>query len=427
MRRFDLRSGETSLSELSRLFSSRADDLSASAEGVVKSILADVRTRGDEAVLDYTRRFDFETASALRVPDSAIDAATARIEQTALWPALHAAAARIRSFHEKQLRQTWLDTSRAGELLGQQIAPLRRVGLYVPGGRAAYPSTVLMIGVPAAVAGVPSIALATPPTAETGLPPDATLAAARVAGIHEVYAMGGAQAVGAFAYGTESVARVDTIAGPGNVFVNVAKRLVFGSVGIDMLAGPSEVALLCDETADVATAAADLIAQTEHAPDNNALIATPSEAWLDAVLAEVARQLVDLPRAELVERSLENSFAVLTNDLAEAVTVVNLYAPEHLHLACAEPWGLLPTIHSAGAILIGDHSSASIGDYVAGPSHTLPTAGCARFASPLNVDTFLKKTSLIYLNQEAARAIGPVAETFGTFEGLEGHARAARR
>ncbi|WP_309713919.1 histidinol dehydrogenase, partial [Armatimonas sp.] len=304
--------------------------------------------------------------------------------------------------------------------------PLRRVGLYIPGGAAAYPSTVLMVGIPAKVAGVREIALTTPPSKETGHPPDGTLAAAALAGITEVYAIGGAQAIGALAYGTATVPRVDKIVGPGNVYVNLAKRQVFGTVGIDMLAGPSEVAVLVDHTTDPETAARELICQTEHDPLNSALLASSSEPIAEAILAAIERQLTDLPRAAIVRKALaERSFLALTENLAQAIEVINTYAPEHLHVLCAEPWATLSQIENAGAILLGPHSNAALGDYVAGPSHTLPTAGCARFASPLSVDDFLKKSSVLCFDATTASALAETAQIFGRYEGLEGHARAA--
>lgn len=426
MRLLDFRAGLT-LSDARSLFDSRFADIQDEAELAVRTILSDVKKDGDAAALAYTRRFDYPEASALRVPEEAIKAATARIQATPLWGAMELAAERIADFHRRQLRESWVTLGKPGELLGQKIAPLRRVGIYVPGGAAAYPSTVLMVGIPATVAGVKEIALTTPPSKETGLPPDGTLAAASLAGISEIYALGGAQAIGALAYGTASIARVDKIVGPGNVYVNLAKRQVFGTVGIDMLAGPSEVAVLADESCDPDATARELICQTEHDPLNSALIATPSEAVLSAIQAAIERQLTDLPRADVVRRALaERSFAALTHTLEEAIAVVNAYAPEHLHVLCANPWSLLSQIENAGAILLGEHSNAALGDYVAGPSHVLPTAGCARFASPLNVDDFLKKSNILSLDAATAAALGGAAATFGTFEGLEGHARAAR-
>lgn len=425
MRFFEART--TPREELRRTFEGRLEGASSAVEGSVREILEDVKRRGDAAVLEYTRRWDFERAETLRVPSEAIEDAAARVRQTELWPVLLTAASRIREFHERQKRQSWVDTSRPGEILGQIIRPLKRVGVYVPGGTAAYPSTVLMAAIPAKTAGVPEIALATPPDAGTGVPPDATLAACLVAGVTEVYAMGGAQAIAAFAYGTESVPRVDKIVGPGNVYVNLAKKLLYGTVGIDMLAGPSEVAILADADADPESAAADILTQCEHDRHSSALIASPSRGFLDAVQAAIARQLETLPRAEIVRAAIQNnSFAVLTETLEEAAEIVSLYAPEHLHIDIRDNWAILGLIENAGAILLGPHSSAPLGDYMAGPSHTLPTAGNARFASPLNVDDFTKKTSLISFSADAAQNLSADAARFADFEGLEGHARRAR-
>lgn len=425
MRRIDLRAGAT-LASAQNLFDTRFSDIQDTAEQTVREILHAVKTEGDAAALGYTRRFDYPEASQLRVPEEAIEAAVTRIKQTALWEAMEQSAARIAAFHRKQLRESWVTLGAPGETLGQKITALRRVGIYIPGGAAAYPSTVLMVGIPAQVAGVRERALTTPPSRETGLPPDGTLAAAALAGITEVYAVGGAQAIGALAYGTESVPRVDKIVGPGNVYVNLAKRQVFGTVGIDMLAGPSEVGVLADDTTDPEAAARELICQTEHDPLNSALLATDSEPVAREILEAIERQLMDLPRAEIVRKALaERSFLALTDSLDQAIAVMNVYAPEHLHVLCAEPWSVLPKIENAGAILLGPYSNAALGDYVAGPSHTLPTAGCARFASPLNVDDFMKKSSVLAFDKERAIALAEIAQTFGRYEGLEGHARAA--
>jgi histidinol dehydrogenase len=428
LRFYDTR--ETALNALETVFSSRLTAASEAAEASVREILTNVRERGDSAVLDYTRRWDYPQAEILRVPLEAVEAATRRVRQDAdVWSALNLAADRIRAFHEKQKRQSWFDvTSVPGETLGQIIRPLARVGVYVPGGTAAYPSTVLMTTIPAFVAGVRSVALVTPPQADTGLPPDGTLAAAHLAGVTEIYGVGGAQAVGALAYGTDSIPRVDKIVGPGNVFVNLAKRLVYGTVGIDMLAGPSEIAILADDSADPETAAADILAQVEHDALTSAVIATPSRAFADAVAAALLRQIDTLPRADIARRALQShGYLVLTRSLEEAAAVISLYAPEHLHVDVAEPWEILGSIENAGAILLGPHTSASHGDYIAGPSHTLPTAGCARFASPLSVDDFLKRTSLLYLGKEASARLAPSAARFAALEGLEGHRRAALR
>lgn len=423
---FDLR--QVGLNGLREVFDRRLSRSSDDAEGVVREILADVRVNGDSALLDYTRRFDCPSATALRVPESAIQSAVERIQVTPLQPALELAAARIRSFHEKQRRVSWMDAGTPGEILGQRISPIGRVGVYAPGGTADYPSTVLMAAVPAVVAGVKSVCLASPPRRDTGLPPDATLAAARIAGVSEVYAMGGAQAVAAFAYGTASVARVDKVVGPGNVYVNLAKRLVFGTCGIDMLAGPSEIAVVADSDADPDGAAAEILTQCEHDPNSSALIVTTSEPFAVAVQSAVDDQLRTLPRADIVRQALDkNGYIVVVQSLAEAAQVTDLYAPEHLHLLVREPWAILGSFRNAGAILLGRYTSAPLGDYLAGPSHTLPTAGCARFSSPLNVDDFVKKTNILYFDEGTAAALSPSAAEFARFEGLAAHERAASR
>ncbi|MBC8138818.1 MAG: histidinol dehydrogenase [Fibrella sp.] len=427
MRLYDLRNGADP-TPLRNAFSDRISPTDDEAgEGVVRTILSDVRRGGDDAVLELTRRFDYAGATTLRVSHEAVETAVRRVENTPLWEAMGFAANRVRSFHEKHRRESWLTLSTPGETLGQVIRPLSRVGVYVPGGTAAYPSTVLMAAIPARVAGVPFIALATPPNKETGLPPDATLAAAHIAGVSEIYAMGGAQAIAALAYGTETVPPVVKIVGPGNRYVNLAKRLLYGVVGIDMLAGPSEVGIIADDTASVKTVAIEVIAQTEHDPLNSALLVTTSFALATAVQSEIKQQLTDLPRAGIVRSALENSgYIAIVDTISEAIAIMNVYSPEHLHLLVENPWQVVNGIENAGAILIGEDSAAAIGDYVAGPCHTLPTAGSARYSSPLHVDDFTKKTSIIALNKTVARSLASAAVSFAEAEGLEAHARSAR-
>ncbi|MFM7322004.1 MAG: histidinol dehydrogenase [Armatimonadota bacterium] len=416
------------VAELAAKFAKRQGFDPTGLEAAVRDILADVALRGDVAVLERTRIYDHPGASAIEVHPEAIEAAVARVRATELWDALNLAADRVRRFHEPQRRATWMDMAREGEMLGQRISPLRRVGIYVPGGRGAYPSTVLMTAVPARVAGVEDLVLATPPARETGLPPDATLAAAAVAGVDRVFAMGGAQAVGALAYGTEVVPKVDKVVGPGNAYVNEAKRQVFGVVGIDMLAGPSEVGVVADASASPEGVAAELVCQTEHDPANGAVLVAVGSGVAEPMMEALERALEDLPRADIVRAALSgNGWLVEVADMATAAEIMDAYAPEHLHLDVEEPWMALAWFRNAGAILLGPWSSAAHGDYVAGPSHTLPTAGAARYSSPLNVDDFLKKTSIICLDRGAASRIAPMADTFGRFEGLEGHARSARR
>lgn len=424
MRFFDTRSD--SPVQLQKVFDARLEGAQTEAESAVRAILADVQTRGDAAVLEYTRRWSYSEAFRLRVSEKEIADAARRVQATPLWDVMQTAAARIQRFHEQQKRASWMDVSTPGETLGQIVRPLARVGVYAPGGTASYPSTVLMTCVPARVAGVPSVALATPP-GSNGLPPDATLAAAFIAGVSEVYAMGGAQAIGALAYGTESVVRVHKILGPGNLYVNLAKRHVFGIVGIDSLAGPSEIAVLADEDADPQTAAADVLSQCEHDANGSALVATHSARFAQGFLAALETQLATLDRRDIAAKALaSNGFLVQTQSQEDSARVVSQYAPEHLHLVVRDPWALLPQIENAGAVLIGPYTSAPLGDYVAGPSHTLPTAGCARFASPLGVDDFVKRSSILAFGRNAAEKLSPLAATFADAEGLDAHARAAR-
>ena len=415
------------LAALRDVFLARRAGQRASVDATVSSIVSDVRATGDDALLSLTRQFDCPGIATLRVPKEAILSARQRIAGSPLETALLVAKDRITRFHQAHRRYSWLDDSVPGERLGQRIIPFACVGIYVPGGRAAYPSTVLMTAVPARVAGVGRIIMCTPPQAETGLPPDGTLAAAHIAGVDEVYAVGGAQAIAAMTYGTATVPQVDKIVGPGNAYVNAAKRMVYGDVGIDMLAGPSEVAVVVDETADVAGAARELIAQTEHDPMNAALLVASSQALLDQINAELEEQLATLPRADIVRASLsEQSVSVVCDNRALMVAIVDTFAPEHLHLDVSYAWELAHTVRNAGAILVGKHTSAAHGDYVAGPSHTLPTAGAARFSSPLNVDDFTKKTSVLWLDERVSRELASFAEAIATYEGLEGHARSAR-
>ena len=415
------------IATLRDVFQARRTGQRLSVDDTVASIITAVRSGGDATLLTLTRQFDCPDFAPLRVPDDAILSARQRITGTSLESALLAARDRIARFHQAHRRYSWLDDSVPGERLGQRIIPYGQVGIYVPGGRAAYPSTVLMTAVPAKVAGVGRIIMCTPPQADTGLPPEGTLAAAHIAGVNEVYAIGGAQAIAAMAYGTETVPQVDKIVGPGNAYVNAAKRMVYGDVGIDMLAGPSEVAVVVDETADIPGAARELIAQTEHDPMNAALLVASSRDLITRITSELELQLATLPRAEIVRASLaQQSVAVICSDRGLIVAVVDAFAPEHLHLDVVDAWEMAHVVRNAGAILVGKHTSAAHGDYVAGPSHTLPTAGAARFSSPLNVDDFTKKSSVLWLDESVSRKLAPLAEAIATYEGLEGHARSAR-
>lgn len=392
-------------------------------EAEVRRILEDVRARGDAALFAYTEQFDGLglTAETVRVPEAEIAAAAAALPPP-LCEALTLAARRIEAFHRRQLRESWFAAEEGIGITGQLVRPLARVGVYVPGGTAAYPSSVLMNAIPAAVAGVGEIAMCTP--AGKGGIPAAVLAAARLAGVREVYRVGGAQAIAALAFGTASVPRVDKIVGPGNIYVATAKRLVFGTVGIDLVAGPSEVLVIADETASPRLVAADLLAQAEHDPLASAVCLTPAPALAEAVCAEVARQLADLPRRETAEAALARYGAViLVADLQAAAAAANAIAPEHLELLVADPWGLVPAIRAAGALFLGPSSPEAAGDYLAGPNHVLPTAGSARWSSPLSVEDFQKRSSLVWLGPEALRRWGEPLGVLARQEGLDAHAR----
>jgi histidinol dehydrogenase len=390
-------------------------------------IVEDVKAEGDAALLRYTEQFDGVKLGAenLRVTREEIEAAYGKVDEAFL-TAIREAAVNIRNFHEKQKRNSWMDLSPDGTMLGQIMRPLKRVGVYVPGGKAAYPSSVLMNVIPAQVAGVPEIVMVTPPATggTAGIDPYILVAAAE-AGVRELYRVGGAQAIAALAYGTASIAPVDKITGPGNIYVALAKRAVFGAVDIDSIAGPSEIVVLADDTADASYVAADLLSQAEHDEMASAVLVTPSAALAEAVAAEVERQLATLPRADIARASIDSYGAVLLVDsIEEGISVVNQLAPEHLEVLTADPMKLLGHIENAGAIFLGPYSSEPVGDYFAGPNHIIPTNGTARFSSPVNVDDFMKKSSLIYYSKEALMANGDKIMTLARHEGLEGHARA---
>jgi histidinol dehydrogenase len=392
-------------------------------EAAVKAIIAAVRARGDEAVRELTEKFDQVRLAAFAVKETEIEAAYGQVSAEFVG-IVREAAGNIRAFHEKQLRPSWMTTEENGTVLGQKITPLDSVGVYVPGGTAAYPSSVLMNVLPAKVAGVKRIVMVSPPD-RAGRLPAAVLVAAKEAGVEEIYKVGGAQAIAALAYGTESISPVDKITGPGNIFVALAKREVFGDVDIDMIAGPSEIAILADETALADEIAADLLSQAEHDPRACSVLVTPSLALAEAVSVEVERQLAVLPRCEIAERSITDYGAIyVTANLDEAAEVVNELAPEHLELMTADPIELLGRIRHAGAIFIGRYSSEPVGDYFAGPNHVLPTNGTARFSSPLNVDDFQKKSSVIIYSKKAFMENAGKIAAFARIEGLEAHARA---
>jgi histidinol dehydrogenase len=401
----------------------RGEEVSAEVEEAVKAIVAEVRARGDAAVCDYTAHFDrlSLTPATMEVSAAEIDAALATVSEQALAD-LKLAAARIAAFHGKQKEETWLSTDEADVLVGQMIRPLDRVGIYVPGGKAAYPSSVLMNAVPAKVAGVGEVIMTVPmPGGETN---PHVLAAARIAGVDRIFRVGGAQAVAALAYGTATIPRVDKITGPGNIYVATAKRLVFGQVDIDMIAGPSEILVINDGSGEPAHIAADLLSQAEHDELASSILITTDEAFGRRVEAALAEQLGTLRRAEIARRSLADFGAIIVaRDLMEAARISNRLAPEHLELAVNDPFGLLPQIRHAGAVFLGHHTPEAAGDYLAGPNHTLPTGGTARFFSPLALDDFVKKSSLVSFSRGGLQRLGPAIARIAELEGLEAHAR----
>jgi histidinol dehydrogenase len=399
----------------------------ASIDQAVAAILDDVRHRGDAAVLEYTQRFDRVPAGAfseLHIQRQEIESAFERLPP-ARRDALVQAAGRIRRYHERQVAESWSYTDADGTRLGQRVTPLDRVGIYVPGGKAAYPSSVLMNAIPAKVAGVGEIVMVTPmPGGERN---DLVLAAAAVCGVDRVFAVGGAQAVGALAYGTAAIPKVDKIVGPGNAYVAAAKRRVFGVVGIDMLAGPSEILVVCDGRTNPDWIAMDLFSQAEHDEMAQAILLCPDPAFVDAVAQSIRRQLAEMPRREVIAASLSARGALITvRDLQEACDIANRIAPEHLELSLEDPHRWLPQLRHAGAIFIGRYASEALGDYCAGPNHVLPTAGTARFSSPLGVYDFQKRTSLIEVSREGARKLGAIAVELATGEGLPAHAKSAQ-
>ena len=398
-------------------------------EQAVTKILKDVRMNGDAALKYWTQRLDSIDLQPAPVSKALIQSALDSLPH-AQRDALEKAAARIEAFHRKQPLTSWF-TNELGGTLGQIIRPIQRVGLYIPGGTAPLPSTVLMSAIPARVAGVKEIVVVTPPAlkppSSASIPVDPMiLAACAIAGVDEVYLLGGAQAIAALAYGTETIQSVDKIFGPGNLFVTLAKRQVYGVVGIDGLAGPTETVVIADESANPAWVVADLLAQAEHDFLASAILLTPSQSLIEKVQVEVANQLEQLGRADIIVASLENrGGAVLTRDLDEAVQLANDYAPEHLALSVSEPWRWVEKVHNAGGVFVGEHSFEVLGDYLTGPSHVMPTGGSARFASPLNVWDFVKIISLIALDENTAQAISPLAATIASSEGLDAHNHAA--
>lgn len=396
-------------------------------EAVVADIIANVREKGDKAVFDYTSQFDKWEVNTenLRVTKAEIDEAYEQIDKPFL-AAMERSAANIKTFHEKQLRNSWIDTKPDGSLLGQRILPLAISGVYVPGGKAAYPSSLLMNVIPARVAGVEKIIMTTPAGAD-GKVPAGTLVAAKIAGVDEIYKVGGAQAIAAMAFGTESIPKVDKITGPGNIFVALAKKACFGYVSIDSIAGPSEILVIADETANPRYVAADLLSQAEHDELASAILITTDETLADKVSAEIEGFLQELSRTEIIRKSLEDyGYILLAENIDEAVETANAIASEHLEILTRDPYQVMTRIKNAGAIFLGEYSSEPLGDYYAGPNHILPTNGTAKFFSPLNVDDFMKKTSLISYSREALERAHEDIEIFAEREGLTAHANSIK-
>ncbi|BBM02297.1 histidinol dehydrogenase [Microbulbifer sp. GL-2] len=395
-------------------------------EATVAEILQQVRSRGDAAVIDYTNRFDHRElvrAEEFALGPASLAEALERISVVER-EALELAAQRVDEYHRHQRQESWRYTESDGTVLGQQITPMERVGIYVPGGKASYPSSVLMNAIPAKVAGVDSVIMVVP--APQGELSDLVLAAAAIAGVDQLYTIGGAQAVAALAYGTETIPAVDKIVGPGNIFVAAAKRAVFGHVAIDMIAGPSEILVICDGATDPDWIAMDLLSQAEHDEQAQSILLCPDAEFLDTVEASLQSQLMELPRAQIAARSLADRGAlVLVDSLEQAVEISNRIAPEHLEVSIADPESLLPQIRNAGAIFLGRYTAEALGDYCAGPNHVLPTSGTARFSSPLGVYDFQKRSSIIYCSPEGADKLGRVAAALARGEGLEAHARSA--
>ncbi len=391
-------------------------------DAAVDAILADVRARGDAALLEYAEKFDGAKLESVELSQEEWDAAVARVD-AAFLETLRQAAENIRAFHTRQVHKDFVITEHAGIVMGQRYTPIARVGICVPRSPVAFPSSVLMNAIPARIAGVEEIFMVTSPDKTGAISPEA-LAAAKVAGVDRIFKVGGAQGVAALAYGTETIPAVDKIVGPGGVFVAAAKRKVFGLVGIDMVAGPSEILVLADGGCDARCVAADMLSQAEHDTHAAAVLVTDSESLARAVAAELERQLAILPRREIAQKSLEdNGRIIVTESLEAAVEAANQLAPEHLELCVAEPFALLPRVRNAGSIFLGRSAPEALGDYFAGPNHTLPTGGTARFSSPLSVDDFVKKSSFLYYTREALGKAAPRIADFARREGLEAHAR----
>lgn len=415
------------LQELQRIGSRTQDDAIVHKEATVSEIVQTVRRQGDKALLHYTAEFDGQslTVDRLRVSGAELDAAYQQVSQELL-AAIKFAAQNIEDFHRQRVPKSWVKFGERDVVLGKRYTPVDRAGIYVPGGRACYPSTVLMNAIPAKVAGVPQIAMVTPPGADKNLNP-AVLVAAQVAGVEEIYRVGGAQSIAALAYGTDTIPKVDVITGPGNIYVTLAKKLVYGTVGIDSLAGPSEVLIIADRQANPTHIAADLLAQAEHDPLAAAILITTDRTLAISVQSAVETQLEHHPRKLLTEKSIAHyGLIIVVEDLNTAVELSNHFAPEHLELNITDPWALLDRIRHAGAIFLGDSTPEAVGDYLAGPNHTLPTSGAARYASALGVETFMKHSSLIQYSPAALSQVGNAIQALTQAEGLFSHGESVR-
>jgi histidinol dehydrogenase len=413
--------------ELQRISARTHDDAIVHKEATVNEIVQTVRRQGDKALLHYTAEFDGQslTVDRLRVSGAELDAAYQQVSKELL-KAIELAAGNIEAFHRQRVPKSWVTFGADDVVLGKRYNPVDRAGIYVPGGRASYPSTVLMNAIPAKVAGVPQIAMVTPPGAEKNLNP-AVLVAAQVAGIEEIYRVGGAQSIAALAYGTDTIAKVDVITGPGNIYVTLAKKLVYGTVGIDSLAGPSEVLIIADRYAKPTHIAADLLAQAEHDPMAAAILITTDLTFATAVQVAVEQQLLNHPRRTLTEKALAHyGLIVVTETLDLAADLSNRFAPEHLEINTTDPWALVDRIRHAGAIFMGDSTPEAVGDYLAGPNHTLPTSGAARYASALGVETFMKHSSLIQYSPAALQKVGGAIDALTQAEGLFSHGESVR-
>ena len=393
-------------------------------EAIVAQIIDDVKSNGDEALLRYCQKFDRATLTSLQVTPEELEQAAASVDPS-LIAIMEKAAMNIRAFHEKQVRNSFVMHQEGGVILGQKIIPVDRAGLYVPGGTAAYPSTVLMDAIPAKIAGVKEVVMVTPPNAQGNINP-VILAAAKVAGVDKIFKVGGAQAIAALAYGTESIPKVDKIVGPGNAFVAEAKKQVYGQVSIDMIAGPSEILIVADGTCNPRYVAADLLSQAEHDMLASAVLVTDSPALAQAVQAELEVQIPLLARQEIARTSIDrNGKIIVTENIPQAIEISNRIAPEHLELCLDNPFDYLDSVRHAGSIFMGKYCPESLGDYFAGPNHTLPTSGTARFSSPLGVDDFIKKTQFTYYTKDALQKVAQDVATFARAEGLTAHAKSA--